>query len=85
MAHRQHRLLRALSGGGIENLVQQRDQRSIPFQRIALGSDVAGVDGLLENVGTHQLVENPASGQPAPRLRRFHPLLDPLAPLRDQE
>ena len=46
MAHRQHRLLGSLLGSGIENLVEQRDQRGVAFQRVALGSDVARMDGL---------------------------------------
>ena len=59
MAHRQHGLLGAMPRRGVENLVQQRNQRRVAFQRIALGADVAGMDGLLEDVGADQLVQNP--------------------------
>ncbi len=84
MAHRQHRLLRAIVGRGVQDFVQQRNQRGVAFQRIALGSDVAGVDGLLEDVGANQLIENTRTVHRL-LLRRFHALLDPLAAARDRE
>ena len=59
MAHGEHGLLGAVLGRGVQNLVEQRNQRGVAFQRIALGADVARVDGLLENIGAHQLIEHP--------------------------
>ena len=43
---------------GVQNLVQQRNQRGIAFQRVTLGADVAGVDRLLEYIGANQLIQN---------------------------
>ena len=59
MAHGQHCLLGAVLGSGVQDFVEQRNQRSVAFQRIALGADVARVDGLFEDVGANQLVEHP--------------------------
>ena len=81
MAHGQHRLLGAISGRGVQNLVQQRNQRGVAFQRIALGADVARVDRLLEDIGAHQLIQN-ARAIDMLLLRRLHALLDPLPSLR---
>ena len=80
MAHRQHGLLRAVARGGVQDFVQQRNQRGVAFQRVALGADVARVDRLLEDVGANQLVENARAIDRFLTLR-FHALLDPLAPL----
>src|ERR1022692_2216459 len=51
MAHPQHSLLGALHRGSVQNFVQQRDERRVALERIALGSDIAGVNGLLEDAG----------------------------------
>ena len=60
MAHREYGLLSAIFRCRIQNFVQQWDQRRVAFQRIALGTDIARVDGLLEDIGPHQLIENPS-------------------------
>ncbi len=80
MTHRQHGLLGAIARRGVQNLVQQRNQRRVAFQRVALSPDVAGMDGLLEHVCADQLVQNAA---PVDGLLpiRLHAFLNPLPPL----
>src|SRR5271167_281543 len=81
MAHRQNGLLGAVLRGGVEDFVEQRNERGIAFQRIALGADVARVDGLLEDVGAHQLIQNTIAINGL-FVSRLHALLDPLAAVR---
>ena len=78
MTHGEHGLLRTTFGGGIQNLIQQRNQRGVAFQRVTLGADVARMNGLLENIGAHQLVEYPIAVDSI-ILLRLHALFDPAA------
>src|SRR5271155_267260 len=83
MAHREHRLHRALLRGRIQNRVQQRQQRRFSLQRISLRSQITRLQHLLENFRAHQPVQNSR----AIRFRRLrlHPRLNPipLLALRD--
>jgi hypothetical protein len=80
MAHRHHSLFGSVSRSGVENLIQQRNQCGIAFERIAFGADVARVDGLLENIGPHQSIKD-SRAIDGLLLCRLHVLLDPLPAL----
>ncbi len=75
-----HGLLRAVTGCGVQHLVQQRNQCCVAFQRVTLGPNVAGVDRLLENIRADQLVQN-ARAIDSVLAIRLHAFLDPLTPL----
>ncbi len=69
MAHGEHGLLGAVLGGGVQNFVEQRDQRGVAFERITLGADVARVNRLLEDVGADELIEHARRGRRARAVR----------------
>ena len=54
MAHRQHGLLRALFGGGIQDRIEQRQQRDFAFERVALGAEIARLENLFENFSANE-------------------------------
>ena len=54
MAHGDHRLLGAVLGSGVQDCVEQRDQRRFAFEREALGAEIARLDHLLEEIGADQ-------------------------------
>ena len=79
MAHRQHGFFGALFGGRAQDRIEQRDQRRLALERVALRAQIARLQHLLENVRAYQQVEN--SRAIGLRGFRFHPLLHPLASL----
>src|SRR5712692_2901917 len=48
----------AVLADGVENGVEQRDQRGDAFEREALGAEIAGLQDLLEEVGANEALEN---------------------------
>ena len=80
VTHREYGLLGTVLGGGVQNFVEEWDQRGIAFERVTLGSDVTRVDGLLEDVGAHELVEY-AGAIDRQGLFRLHALLHPATAL----
>ena len=80
MAHRHYAFFGAMCGGSGEDLLHQRYQRGIAFQRETLGADVERLEHLLEDVGFHQLLQNGFAIDLG--LRSFQAVDDPLAALR---
>ena len=80
MAHRHYAFFGAMCGGSGEDLLHQRNQGSIAFQRETLGADVERLKHLLEDVGFHQLLQNGFAIDLG--LGAFQAVDDPLAALR---
>ena len=51
-------LLDAVLGGVVEHLVEEGEERLEPFEREALGAEIAGLDDLLEELGADEVVED---------------------------
>ncbi len=87
VAHREDGTPNAVVGGGGEELVEERDEDGEPFQREALGAEVALLDDLLEEVGADEigedalLVDEAVGGGLIGRDVFFEALLDPGAAL----
>src|SRR5271154_1813288 len=79
VAHGQHGLFGALFGSRAQDRIEQRDQRRLAFERIALRAEVARLQYLLENVRAYEQIEN--SRTIGIRHFRFHALLHPQAAL----
>ena len=54
---------------GVENFVDQRDERGDAFEREALAAEIALLHDLLEDVGADEQIEDAAAGLPVTRLR----------------
>ena len=79
VAHRDDALLRAQACGGIEHFIEERNQRGVAFERIALCAEIASLKNLFKNFGSNEALENSRAIEPW----RFglHALRDPIAPL----
>ena len=80
MAHPHDQFDRAVLAGHVEHFVQQRQQRSIAFERKALVAEIALLQRLLEQIGLDQQIE----GQFLFDMFGFalEPFLDPSPPFR---
>ena len=58
MAHAHDQFMRAVLAGGVENLIDQRNQRGHAFEREALVAEIALLQHLLEDVGADQQIED---------------------------
>ncbi len=58
MAHAHDQFDRAALGSGVENFVDQRDERGDTFEREALAAEIALLHDLLEDVGADEQVED---------------------------
>ena len=58
MAHRDNHLLGAGGCGRFHDAIEQRNQRSDSFERVALGSDKTRLQSLLEEFGAKEPLEN---------------------------
>ena len=79
VAHRDHHLLGAVLDGALEHLVEAGEQRLDPFDREALGAEIAGLEELLEGLPAGEELED-ALPVESGRLG-LHPLLDPAPAL----
>jgi hypothetical protein len=82
MAHAHHKFGGAEAGAGIENFIDQRDQRGDAFERKALAAEITLLHDLLEDVGADEQVENASLifFCDLETLRwRFHLLVNPAA------
>ena len=77
MAHGYYRGGDTKRSAGGEDMGEERDKDSEPFQREALGAEVARLDGLLEEVRADEVRED--AGLVGGRGRQLHLLLEPLA------
>ena len=75
-AHAHHRFFGAEVGGVVEYFIQKRDQHGDPFEREALGAEIAGLDYLLKEVGLGETFQNLLLIRYRGWL--FHALLDPF-------
>ena len=79
MAHAHHQFDCAASRAGVENFIDQRDERGDAFEREALAAEVTLLHDLLEDVGADEQVEDALLVffwlEPA----GFHLLVDPAA------
>ena len=80
VAHGQQRQFRPIAGGGIQEGVQQGDEGSSPFQRVALGSYETGVEEPLEQFRLSQSFHNPATVRH--KVVLLHMLRHPAAAIR---
>src|SRR5260370_21623833 len=58
MAHGHDGFGGAMLGDGVENGVEQGNERGHAFERKALGAEIAGLQDLLEEVGANEALEN---------------------------
>ena len=82
MAHAHHKFDGAQAGAGVENFIDQRDERGDAFEREALAAEIALLHDLLENIGADEQVENALLiffCNLETLRRRFHALVDPAA------
>ncbi len=85
MGHADDPLGHTLRGRVVQEAVEQGDQGLAPFEREALVADVLRVQEPLEALGLDQLLEHsPFAGRIERGIvpGRFHPLLEPVLPLR---
>ena len=78
VAHGDHRLVGAVLGALLDGGDEERNERRDALDREALRTDVTRLDGLFEDLGAHQLVEDPLPVDPC--RRRLHALGDPGPP-----
>ena len=58
MAHGHHGFERAVFAGGVQDGIEQRNQRGDAFERKTLGAQVARLQNLFEEVGANQALED---------------------------
>jgi hypothetical protein len=63
--------------GGIEDGIEQRDERGVAFEREALAAEIAALEHLFKEIGANQAIQD--GGLVDLELRAFHALGNPAA------
>ena len=77
MTHGHHAGMHSLVGSSLQNHIEQRNKRGIAFAGVTLGSQITGLQDLLEKVSLKQTLSQPAAVH-GRRLRIFDSLLKPF-------